>query len=201
VAPAQAENVPCSPTAAESAKRPSGIADPSTKIRGSGRPAAARLRLDVDGARRPGLASPTPTRRLDVQRWLFKTEPSTYAFAQLVRERRTAWDGVANALARKHLRAVARGDLVLIYHTGDDKAVVGVAEAVSDPYPDPRRGADTGAVVVDVAAKHALPRPVTLAELKRRPDLATFPLVRLPRLAVMPVTAAEWNAIERLARS
>jgi predicted RNA-binding protein with PUA-like domain len=83
--------------------------------------------------------------------WLFKTEPSSYSFAQLERDGRTTWDGVANALARKHLRAVARGDRILVYHTGDEKAVVGIAEAVSDAYADPKARGDTRAVVVDLA--------------------------------------------------
>jgi predicted RNA-binding protein with PUA-like domain len=133
--------------------------------------------------------------------WLFKTEPSSYSFAQLERDGRTTWDGVANAVARKHLRSVARGDRVLIYHTGDEKAVIGLAEAISDPYPDPKARDDARAVVVDLEAKSPLPRPVTLAELKARPSLATFPLVRLPRLSVMPVSAAEWKEIERLAKA
>ena len=136
-----------------------------------------------------------------MKRWLFKTEPSSYSYAQLARDRRTRWDGVANALARKHLRTIARGDQVLIYHTGDEKAVVGIAEAVSDPYPDPKANGDEGAVVIDVAAKRALPRPVTLAEVKQRPALEAFPLVRLPRLSVMPVSTAEWKEIERLAKT
>ena len=133
--------------------------------------------------------------------WLFKTEPSSYSFAQLERDGRTTWDGVANALARKHLGAVARGDRILVYHTGDEKAVVGIAEAVSDAYADPKARGDTRAVVVDLAPKRRLPRPVTLAELKARPSLAAFPLVRLPRLSVMTVSAAEWKEIERLAKA
>ncbi|MBI3770830.1 MAG: EVE domain-containing protein [Deltaproteobacteria bacterium] len=133
--------------------------------------------------------------------WLFKTEPSCYSFAQLERDGRTTWDGVANALARKHLRAVARGDRVLVYHTGDEKAVVGIAEAVSDAYPDPKARADVRAVVVDLEPTRRLPRPVTLAALKARPGLAAFPLVRLPRLSVMPVSAAEWKEVERLAKA
>ena len=132
--------------------------------------------------------------------WLFKTEPSSYSFAQLERDGRTTWDGVANALARKHLAAVTRGDRILIYHTGDEKAVVGLAEATSDAYPDPKARGDARAVVVDIVPKHPLARPVTLAELKARPTLAAFPLVRLPRLSVMPVSDAEWKEIERLAK-
>ncbi len=132
--------------------------------------------------------------------WLFKTEPSAYSFAQLERNGRAVWDGVRNALARKHLGEVARGDLVLIYHTGDEKAVIGIAKALGPAYPDPKLG-DPKAPVVDLAPVRRLGRPLTLAELKSRPALASFPLVRLPRLSVMPVTEAEWNEIARLAKA
>ncbi len=132
--------------------------------------------------------------------WLFKTEPSSYSFDRLERDGKTVWDGVANAVARKHLGAVKRGDTILVYHTGDEKAVVGLAQAASDAYPDPKQK-DPKAFVVDVAAGKRLPRPVTLAELKQRPTLRTFPLVRLPRLSVMPVTPAERQEIEKLSRA
>jgi predicted RNA-binding protein with PUA-like domain len=131
--------------------------------------------------------------------WLFKTEPSSYSFDQLENDGTTVWDGVKNALARKHLGAVRRGDAVLVYHTGDEKAVIGLAKAVSDAYPDPKQK-DPKAFVVDLAPRARLPRPVTLAELKQRPTLKDFPLVRLPRLSVMPVGAAAWKEIERLSR-
>lgn len=134
------------------------------------------------------------------QRWLFKTEPSSYSFDALVREKRTMWDGVKNAAARKNLRAITRGDQVYIYHTGNEKAVIGIAKAVTGPYQDPE-SSDPKAVVVDVAAVERLDRPVTLAELKARPGLASFPLVRLPRLSVMPVTTSEWSTIARLAKT
>ena len=129
--------------------------------------------------------------------WLFKTEPSSYSYYQLERDRTTVWDGVKNALARQHLRVVKRGDQVLIYHTGNEKAVIGIAKALSDGYADPTQQ-DPKAAVVDLAPVKRLARPVTLAELKQRPTLRDFPLVRLPRLSVMPVSAAEWNEIERL---
>ncbi len=132
--------------------------------------------------------------------WLLKTEPSAYSYSQLERDRRTTWDGVKNAVALKHLGAVRRGDQLLVYHTGDEKAVIGLAEAVSDAYPDPKVK-DGRAVVVDIAAGARLPRPVTLAELKAIPSLATFPLARLPRLSVMPVSPAERREIERLAKT
>jgi predicted RNA-binding protein with PUA-like domain len=132
--------------------------------------------------------------------WLFKTEPSSYAYDQLERDGTTVWDGVKNSLARKHLTAVKRGDQVLIYHTGNEKAVIGVAKALSDGYPDPTQQ-DPKAAVVDLALVKRLARPITLAELKQRPALKDFPLVRLPRLSVMPVSTAEWKEIERLSRS
>jgi len=132
--------------------------------------------------------------------WLLKTEPSAYSFDQLERDRRTTWDGVKNAMALKNMREIARGDRLLIYHTGDEKAVIGLAEAASEAYPDPK-AKNPALVVIDLQIGKRLARPVTLAELKAIPSLATFPLVRLPRLSVMPVSAAEWREIERLAKT
>ena len=132
--------------------------------------------------------------------WLFKTEPSSYAYAQLERDGKTTWDGVKNPVARKYLAAVRKGDQVLVYHTGDEKAVVGIAKALSDGYPDPKLK-DEKAAVVDLAPVKRLARPVTLAELKQRPSLRDFPLVRLPRLSVMPVTPAQWKEIDERSRS
>jgi predicted RNA-binding protein with PUA-like domain len=132
--------------------------------------------------------------------WLFKTEPSSYGYDQLERDGTTVWDGVKNSLARKHLAAVKRGDRVLIYHTGNEKAVIGIAKALSDGYPDPKQK-NPKAAVVDLALVKRLARPVTLADLKQRPALKDFPLVRLPRLSVMPVSTAEWKEIERSSRA
>jgi predicted RNA-binding protein with PUA-like domain len=133
------------------------------------------------------------------QRWLFKTEPSAYSFAQLEADRRTVWDGVKNALALRHLSAVAKGDEVLFYHTGDEKAVVGTATVTRGSYPDPKQK-DAKLLVVDLEAGRALPRPVTLAEMRANGKLAGFDLLRLPRLSVMPVSAAQWTEILRMAR-
>jgi predicted RNA-binding protein with PUA-like domain len=132
--------------------------------------------------------------------WLFKEEPANYSFAQFTKDGGTSWAGVRNPLAQKHLRSVRKGDRVFYYHTGAEKSVVGIAKATSDAYPDP---ADkTGKLaVVDVAPVRALKRPVTLAEIKASKVFAEFPLTRLPRLSVMPVTDAEWEEIERLGRS
>ena len=133
------------------------------------------------------------------QRWLFKTEPSAYSFARLEADRRTVWDGVKNALALKHLGAVAKGDEVLIYHTGDEKAAIGIARVARGAYPDPKQK-DAKLLVVDLEAEHALPRPVSLAEMRANPGLSGFDLLRLPRLSVMPVSAAQWAEILRMAR-
>src|SRR6185295_19397691 len=99
------------------------------------------------------------------QWWLLKTEPTAYSFEQLERDGRTVWDGVKNPLARKHLRAIRSGDRLFVYHTGDEKAVVGTARASSAAYPEPG-SKDAGAVVVDLVPVGRLKRPVTLAELR-----------------------------------
>jgi predicted RNA-binding protein with PUA-like domain len=132
--------------------------------------------------------------------WLFKEEPSSYSFQQFTRDGGTSWAGVRNPLAQKHLRSVKKGDRVFFYHTGNEKAVVGIARATSDPYPDPKDKSGK-LVVVDVAPVQALNRPVTLAEIKASQAFAGFPLTRLPRLSVMPVSDAEWKEIERMSNS
>jgi predicted RNA-binding protein with PUA-like domain len=130
--------------------------------------------------------------------WLFKTEPSAYSFDRLERERKATWDGVANPVALKNLAEVRRGDEVLVYHTGKEKAVVGRAWATSDARPDP---GDPKLWVVDVEAVARLERPVTLAEIKATPSLHGWDLVRLPRLSVVRVGETERAEIERLSAS
>src|ERR1700704_4289056 len=110
--------------------------------------------------------------------WLFKEEPTHYSFDELVRDRNTVWSGVKNPLAQKHLRAVRKGDSIFYYHTGNEKAVVGIAKALGDAYPDPKDKTGKQSVV-DVVPSRKLPRPVTLAEIKADPAFKTFPLVRL----------------------
>jgi predicted RNA-binding protein with PUA-like domain len=130
--------------------------------------------------------------------WLVKEEPTHYGFDALVKDGRAVWSGVRNALAQKHLRAVKRGDRIFYYHTGDERAVVGIARALSDPYPDPED--PTGKrVAVDIAPVERLPSPVTLAEIKADRAFKDFPLVRIARLSVMPVTDVEWARIEGMA--
>jgi predicted RNA-binding protein with PUA-like domain len=130
--------------------------------------------------------------------WLFKEEPTSYSFDALVKDKRAVWSGVKNPLAQKHLHAVRRGDRVWYYHTGNEKAVVGSARALGDAYPDPQDKTGKHAVV-DIAPVKKLPRPVTLAEIKADPAFKTFPLVRISRLSVMPVTDDEWARIEQMA--
>src|SRR5579871_1114493 len=121
------------------------------------------------------------------QRWLLKTEPGSYSYADLERDGKAVWDGVSNNLALKHLRNMAKGDEVFIYHTGDEKQIVGIAQVTSAPYPDPKQD-DPKLVVVDLKPKKKLPNTVTLAQVKADPKFGDFALVRAPRLSVMPVT-------------
>jgi len=131
--------------------------------------------------------------------WLFKEEPSHYGFDALVKDKQTVWSGVKNPLAQKHLHAVKKGDRIFYYHTGDEKAVVGIARALGNAYADPADKSGKQAVV-DVAPVKTLPRPVTLAEIKGDKRFKDFPLVRISRLSVMPVTDDEWDRIESMSR-
>ncbi len=130
--------------------------------------------------------------------WMFKEEPTHYSYDDFANDGRTAWSGVKNPVAQKHLHAVKKGDRIFYYHTGDEKAVVGVAKALGDAYPDPKDRSGKAAVV-DVAPVRRLKRAVTLKEIKADPAFKNFPLVRISRLSVMPVSDAEWKRIEDLA--
>jgi predicted RNA-binding protein with PUA-like domain len=129
--------------------------------------------------------------------WLFKEEPTHYSFDDFAADKKTVWSGVKNPLAQKHLRSVKKGDRIFYYHTGDEKAVIGIATALGDAYPDPADKSGKSSVV-DVAPVKKLNRPVTLSAIKADPAFKTFPLVRISRLSVMPVTDAEWNRIEKM---
>ena len=130
--------------------------------------------------------------------WLFKEEPTHYSFDALVKDRNTVWSGVKNPLAQKHLRGIRKDDRIFYYHTGDEKAIVGIAKALGDAYPDPKDKTGKQSVV-DVAPSKKMPRPVTLAEIKADPAFKRFPLIRISRLSVMPVTDVEWSRIEKMA--
>lgn len=126
--------------------------------------------------------------------WLLKTEPSAYSYDDLERDGGAVWDGVTNAAALKNLRAMKAGEGAIVYHTGDEKAAVGVAEVVRAAYPDPRTR-DPKLVVVDIRPLGRLKRPVTLGEIKGAKVFADSPLVRQGRLSVVPLTAAQWRAL------
>jgi predicted RNA-binding protein with PUA-like domain len=130
--------------------------------------------------------------------WLVKSEPSTYAWETLVKERRTRWDGVRNFQARNNLQAMEKGDLCLFYHSGVEPAVVGIAKVVRASYPDPT-GDDPRWVAVDLAPHRALEAAVTLAALKADPRTRGMALLRQGRLSVSPVTAPEFAAVLELA--
>jgi predicted RNA-binding protein with PUA-like domain len=130
--------------------------------------------------------------------WLLKTEPSTYGYDDLERDGQTRWDGVTNPVALRNLRAMKVGDAVAVYHTGDEKAVVGTALVVKEAYPDPK-AKNPRLVVVDIRSVGRAKRPVTLAEIKALPVFAESPLVRQGRLSVVPLTKEQWNALAELA--
>jgi len=129
--------------------------------------------------------------------WLLKTEPSTYSYDDLERDQKTVWDGVSNNLALKHIRQAQKGDLALIYHTGEEKAIVGIAEVASAPYADPKQN-DPKLAVFELKPKRRLSRAVTLAEVKANEKLKDFELVRMARLSVMPVTDAVWKTLMKM---
>ncbi len=127
--------------------------------------------------------------------WLFKTEPSNYSFQDLESDEETMWDGVTNTLALKYLRSIEEGDDVLIYHTGDEKAVVGVAEVTRGFYIHPEED-DPKLAVCDVRFVRHLEKPITLAQIKEVPELAGWALVRNARLSVVPVSEEVWDKLK-----
>ena len=133
----------------------------------------------------------------DKQYWILKTEPDVYAFADLQEDKVTMWDGVANNAALKNIRTMKPGDLALIYHTGNERRIVGLAEVVSEPYPDPDED-DPKLVVVDIKAVEPLANFVSLAAIKADPTFADFALVRQSRLSVVPVSSDLWDTLLRM---
>jgi predicted RNA-binding protein with PUA-like domain len=129
--------------------------------------------------------------------WLLKTEPEDYSYDDLERDGTTVWNGVSNALALKHLRTMQYGDLALIYHTGKERQVVGIAEVVSKPYPDPKLD-DAKRVVVDIRAVKRVLQPVKLSQIKQDSNFENFDLVKLPRLSVVPVSELHWQRLLEL---
>jgi predicted RNA-binding protein with PUA-like domain len=130
--------------------------------------------------------------------FLVKTEPSTYSFADLKRDKKTVWDGVSNPVALKNLATIRKGDTVVVYHTGDEKQAVGLAVATSNAYADPKLN-NPKRLVIDLKVDRALPQPVTLAQVKADAVLKANDLARLPRLSVIPFTEAQFERLLRLA--
>jgi predicted RNA-binding protein with PUA-like domain len=131
--------------------------------------------------------------------WILKTEPSTYGYDDLARETTAIWDGVTNPVALKHLRAMKAGDRAIIYHTGAEKACVGLADVTRGGYPDPKRGDPL--VVVELRAAGKFARPVTLAAIRAEPLFADLALVRAPRLSVVPCDERQYDKLVSLART
>ena len=127
--------------------------------------------------------------------WLVKSEPGTYGWEHLVAEKRTLWTGVRNFTARNNLAAMKKGDLVLFYHSGEGKEVVGVAKVTAEAQPDTTAKAGEGWVAVEIAPVKALAAPVTLAAIKAEPSLREIPLVKLSRLSVMPIPEPAFDRI------
>jgi len=130
--------------------------------------------------------------------WLIKSEPSTYSWDQLVKDKQTVWDGVRNYAARLHLKSMKKGDELFFYHSNEGVEIVGIAKVAKEAYPDPTTDGETW-VVVDVKPVRKLKRPVTLAEIKADKRLANMALVRLGRLSVQPVTDKEWETVLEMA--
>ncbi len=135
-----------------------------------------------------------------MQNFLLKTEPTEYSFDDLLRDKKTVWSGVSAAPALKNIRSMKKGDRAFIYHTGDEKQIVGIAKIISNPYPDPKEK-DEKLVVIDIQAEQKLNHPVTLAVVKSNKDLTSMPLVRIGRLSVQPVTDREWDIIISLSKN
>ncbi len=133
----------------------------------------------------------------NVNYWLAKQEPSGprgYNFETLKKDKKTIWDGVHNNLALKHMREIKKGDLVLFYHTGDERQIVGIMEVISDPYPNPKED-NKRFIVFDVKYKKSLKRPITLDEIKKQKKFQNWELIRISRLSVMPVPQQIWDTI------
>ena len=127
--------------------------------------------------------------------WLLKTEPDTFSWDDLVRDKKTGWDGVRNFQARSHLKAIKKGDLAFVYHTGEEKSVVGIAKITKENYPDPK---DNEWVAVEIAPVNKLKNPVTLAQIKADKRFTNMVLVKASRLSVQPVKKEEFDMIVAL---
>lgn len=127
--------------------------------------------------------------------WLLKTEPGTYSFDQLLKDKKTNWNGVRNFQARNFLKEVSVGDLAIIYHSGDERAAVGIARVTKSAYPDPDLEKPGEWVQVDIEPVSKLRTPVSLSQIKATPELKDLPLIRQSRLSSMPISAAHFEKI------
>lgn len=130
--------------------------------------------------------------------WLLKTEPDSYSWSDLVKDKKTVWDGVRNFQARSNMKKMEKGDVVFIYHTGDEKAIVGQANVTKSAYPDPK---DAEWVVVELSPDKPLKKPVSLAQIKSDKRLTDMVLVRASRLSVQPVKPEEYKLITTLSEA
>ena len=129
--------------------------------------------------------------------WLLKTEPSEYSYANLEEKKKAVWDGITNPLALKYIKGMKKDDLAFIYHTGDEKQIIGIATITGGAYPDPKD--DTGKLsVVDVAPKQKFKKPVALSAIKSKKEFADWELVRMGRLSVVPVDEARWKLLKEM---
>ena len=127
--------------------------------------------------------------------WLMKTEPSTYSWSDLQKDKKTGWDGVRNFQARNNLKAMKKGDLAFIYHSNEGKAIIGIAKIVKEAYPDPK---EKDWVLVDIAPEQKLKNPVSLAQIKADKRFNNMILVKVSRLSVQPVKPEEFDIIVAL---
>jgi predicted RNA-binding protein with PUA-like domain len=127
--------------------------------------------------------------------WLLKTEPETYSWDTLVKEKKAVWDGIRNFQARKNIKEMKKGDTALIYHTGDEKAIIGIGRVAKEHFPEPK---DKDWLAVEITPEKKLKKPVTLAQVKSDKRLSGMVLVRYARLSVQPVTAEEFSILQEL---
>jgi len=130
--------------------------------------------------------------------WILKTEPSSYSFDQLEKDEHAVWDGVKNPVAIRNLRAMAKGDQLMIYHTGDEKSVIGLARVTREAYPDPKKK-DSNLFVVEIEPVKRLAQTVTLAAIRADKVFASIALVRQPRLSVVPADEKQWSRLLEMA--
>jgi len=130
--------------------------------------------------------------------WLVKSEPATYSWDEFVKDKKTTWDGIRNYAARNNLRLMQKGDLVLFYHSNEEKEIVGIAKVVKEFYPE-TASVDADWVVIDIKPVKKLKKRVPLTDIKQKKELSEMTLLKISRLSVQPVTGKEWEIIISMA--